>query len=127
MANRNDFSKHVRLAQNGDVGSYEYIVKNFQALAFSQAFSILGDSHLAEDAVQEAFLEAYRKLGSLRTPEAFITWFRRIVFTTCSRIRRRTSIKTTFLDEAAIIADPDNSPAERLGREEGEETVTPAL
>ena len=127
MAHRNDFSKYVHLAQNGDVGSYEYIVKNFQALAFSQAFSILGDSHLAEDAVQEAFLETYRKLGSLRTPEAFITWFRRIVFTTCSRIRRRTSIKTTSLDEAAIIADPDNSPAERLERKEREQTVHLAI
>jgi len=35
---------------------------------------------LAEDAAQEAFLEAYRNLDKLREPPAFPGWFRRIVF-----------------------------------------------
>jgi DNA-directed RNA polymerase specialized sigma24 family protein len=81
----------VRPAKNGDVNSYEQIVKRFQAFAFSQAFSLLGDSHLAEEAVQDAFLEAYLKLDSIRTPEAFAN---RIVFTTCNRITRRITVKT---------------------------------
>ncbi len=117
----------VRRARNGDVSSYEQIVKRFQAFAFSQAFSILGDSHLAEDAVQEAFLETYLKLGSLRTPEAFTTWFRRIVFTACSRITRRILIKPISLEgverEAEAIADPDENPAEQLERKDREQTV----
>lgn len=45
-----DLNEQVRQAQSGDVSSYEQIVRRFQASAFSQAFSILGDSHLAEDA-----------------------------------------------------------------------------
>jgi DNA-directed RNA polymerase specialized sigma24 family protein len=40
-------------------------------MAYAYAYSILGDFPLAEDATQEAFLEAYRKLPDLRTPEAF--------------------------------------------------------
>jgi RNA polymerase sigma factor (sigma-70 family) len=123
MANRNDFSKYVSLAQNGDVGGYEYIVKNFQALAFSQAFSVLGDSHLAKDASQDAFVEAYRKLGSLRSPEAFSTWFRRIVFTACTRIRRGRSIKTYPIEKAVNLVDPGESPVEQLERKEREQTV----
>lgn len=117
----------VRQTKNGDVGSYEQIVNKFHAFAFSQAFSILGDSHLAEDAVQDAFLEAYLKFGSLRTPEAFTTWFRKIVFSACSRITRRMPVKTTSLEgverEAEAIADPDEIPAEKLEREEREQTV----
>jgi RNA polymerase sigma factor (sigma-70 family) len=117
----------VRQAKNGDIGSYEQIVKRFQAFAFSQAFSRLGDSHLAEDAVQDAFLEAYLKLGSLRTPEAFATWFRRIVLTACTRITRRISIKAASLEEvereAETIADPDENPAEQLERKEREKAV----
>lgn len=123
MGNHNDLGKYVHQAQSGDVSSYEQIVKRLQASAFSQAFSILGDSYLAEDAVQDAFVEAYRKLGSLRSPEAFTTWFRRIVFTACSRMRRRMSVRTTSVEEAETIADPAESPAERLEREEREQTV----
>jgi RNA polymerase sigma factor (sigma-70 family) len=127
MRNRDDLVEYVRRAQSGDVSSYEQIVKRFQSSAFSQAFSILGDSHLAEDAVQDAFVEAYRKLGSLRTPEAFIVWFRRIVFTACTHIKRRMPIKTASLDEAVIIANPDDNPADRLERKEREQTVHLAI
>jgi RNA polymerase sigma factor (sigma-70 family) len=118
-----NLSDYVRQTQGGNISNYEQIVKRFQAFAFSQAFSILGDSHLAEDAVQDAFIEAYLKIGSLRTPEAFTTWFRRIVFTACSRMRRRMSFGTTSLEEAEAIADPGESPAECLEREEREQSV----
>jgi RNA polymerase sigma factor (sigma-70 family) len=117
----------VRRAQGGDIGSYEDIVIRFQASAFSQAFSVLGDSHLAEDAVQDAFVEAYRKLGSLRTPEAFASWFHRIVFTACSRMKRRRTVLTSSLEEAEGIADPSESPADRLEREQREQTVHLAI
>ena len=121
----------VRRAKNGDVNSYEQIVRRFQAFAFSQAFSMLGDSHLAEEAVQDAFLEAYLKLDSIRAPEAFASWFRRIFFTTCNRITRRISVKTLSLEkvesEAEAVADPDESPAEKLEREEREQAVRLAV
>ena len=117
----------VRRAQNGDIGGYEHIVRRFQASAFSHAFSVLGDSHLAEDAVQDAFVEAYRNLGSLRTPEAFASWFYRIVFTACSRMRRRRTVLTSSLEEADRIADPSESPVERLERKQREQTVHLAI
>ena len=117
----------VRRAQNGDIGSYEHIVRRFQASAFGHAFSVLGDSHLAEDAVQDAFVEAYRNLGSLRTPEAFASWFHRIVFTACSRIRRQRTLPTSSLEEASRIVDPSERPADQLEREERERTVHLAI
>lgn len=58
-------------------------------MAVAYATSILGDYHLAEDAAQEAFVDAHRKLASLRDPEAFPTWFRTIVFKHCDRLTRR--------------------------------------
>ena len=64
-------------------------MRRFQGSAFGRAFSILGDSHLAEDAVQDAFVEAFRNLGSLLAPEAFPSWFQRIVLTACNRITRQ--------------------------------------
>ena len=73
-------------------------MRRFQGSAFGRAFSILGDSHLAEDAVQDAFVEAFRNLGSLLAPEAFPSWFQRIVLTACNRITRKRTLPASSLD-----------------------------
>ena len=117
----------VRKVQSGDVASYEDIVKRFQGSAFAHAFSMLGDSHVAEDAVQDAFVEAYRNLGSLRSPEAFASWFNRIVATACTRIIRGNRLETVSLDEAKNLPDISIGPSERLEREEREQEVHFAL
>jgi RNA polymerase sigma factor (sigma-70 family) len=61
---------------------------------------MLHDFHLAEDAAQEAFFEAYRSLPKLREPAAFAGWFRRIVFKHCDRITRRHTVVTVPIDSA---------------------------
>jgi len=117
----------VRRAQDGDIGGYEHIVKRFQPSAFSHAFSVLGDIHLAEDAVQDAFVAAYRNLDSLRVPEAFASWFHKLVSTACSRMTRRRTVSTTALEEAESIADTSESPANRLERKQREQAVHIAI
>ena len=67
-------------AQRGEVDAYETIVRRFQDMAIGYAHSVLGDYHLAEDAAQEAFVQAYLKLGQLTQPMAFLSWLRRIVY-----------------------------------------------
>ena len=49
----------ISRAQAGDLDAYGTIVRQFQDMAVGYAYSVLGDFHLAEDAVQEAFIEAY--------------------------------------------------------------------
>ena len=60
----------VTAAGSGDVDAYGQLVRRFQNIAFGFACSILGDAQLAEDAVQEAFVEAFNRRGisSIRTP-----------------------------------------------------------
>ena len=84
----------------GDPRAYEEVVRRFQAMAVTYAFGILGDFHLAEDAAQEAFIDAYGKLGSLRSPAAFASWLRRIVFKHCDRQTRRKRAALTPLTDA---------------------------
>ena len=74
----------VKIAQAGHADAYNELVVRFQDMAVGYAYSILSDFHLAQDAFVSAFLE----LPDLRTPEAFSSWFRRIVFKHCDRIRR---------------------------------------
>ena len=78
------------------------------------ATAILGDYHLAEDAAQEAFVDAYRELGSLREPAAFGSWFRRIVFKHCDRLTRGKRPALSGLESALDIASPGPSPHEAL-------------
>ncbi len=74
-----ELSQLVRSAQAGDRLAFSQIVVRFQNMAFAGAYALLNDPHAAQDAAQEAFLEAYRNLSNLRNPAAFPGWFRRIV------------------------------------------------
>ena len=58
-------------ARAGDLKAYGQVVRRFQDMAYGYAYSLLGDFHLAEDAAQEAFVQAYRDLGKLAIPAAF--------------------------------------------------------
>ncbi len=107
----------VARARGGDLDAYTQIVCCFQDMAVGYAFSILGDFHLAEDAAQEAFLQAYLDLGKLDELAAFPGWFRRIVFKQCDRIRRQRHHFEVPLDEERFhAAGPD--PGEHLEEQE---------
>ena len=56
----------VRRARQGDVPAFGLIVAGTQAMACAVAVSVLRDPGLAQDAVQEAYLRAFRRLGDLQ-------------------------------------------------------------
>jgi RNA polymerase sigma factor (sigma-70 family) len=87
-------------AREGDADAFAVLVRRFQDMAVGFGYSMLHDFHLAEDAAQEAFFDAYRSLPRLREPAAFAGWFRRIVFKHCDRITRRPAVATVPLDVA---------------------------
>ncbi len=91
------------------------------------AASILRDYQLAEDAAQEAFVEAYRELASLREPAAFAAWFRTVVFKHCDRILRRKRHSVTELDDALEVVSPAPSPQEILELQETRTFVWKAI
>lgn len=99
-------------AQEGDIDAYSTLVKRFQDMAYGYSFSMLGDFHLAQDATQEAFVDAYRNLSQLRDPAAFAGWFRRIVFKHCDRFLRGRRFSTVPVDEASRIVSELPGPAE---------------
>ena len=117
----------VLRTRGGDLGAFEQIVRRFQDMAYGCAYSLLGDFHLAEDASQEAFIEAYRQLRQLRDPDAFPGWFRRIVFKHCHRITRRKRVESVSLDAAPAPASADVGPAQAAERREIREKVLDAV
>ena len=122
-----DIGDFVRRAQAGDLLGYEEVVKRFRALAFGHAFARLGDRQLAEDAVQEAFVEAYRNLSSLIAPEAFPIWFQRVVATVCNRMTRTRTVPTTLLAYAEGTVEESASPSDDLENAERDRMVHAAI
>jgi RNA polymerase sigma factor (sigma-70 family) len=102
------------IARAADVGislderleAFGQVVQYYRQMAYGCAYAILGDFHLAEDAAQEAFLIAYRRLADLREARAFAGWLRRIVTNYClSQVRRR-EISAVSL---AVVPEPESS------------------
>jgi len=57
-------------------------------MAYRVALSMLGDGAAAEDAVQDAYVQAHRGLKGFRGDASLRTWFMRIVVNSCKRHRR---------------------------------------
>jgi RNA polymerase sigma-70 factor (ECF subfamily) len=66
-------------AQRGSLDAYEEIVQRYQQLAFRTAYVITRSAAEAEEAAQDAFVKAYRAMGSFRTGAEPRPWLLRIV------------------------------------------------
>ncbi len=75
--------------RGGDSRAIATLVRRFQPWALDLARALLGDAHLAEDAVQASFVRALVRLSDLREPAAFPGWLRQVVRTECHAIARR--------------------------------------
>lgn len=77
-------------AVQGDPHAFELIMRRHNRLLYRTARSVLKDDGEAEDAVQEAYLNAWRALASFRADARLSTWLVRIVLNEAlGRLRRR--------------------------------------
>lgn len=94
------------------------IVSNFENMAYGCAYAVLGDFHKAQDAAQEAFIEAWRNIDSLQDPKAFAGWLKRIVIRQCGRLTRRKALDTTPIEEALGVASDQADPYTEVEQQE---------
>ena len=104
----------VVAAQHGDANAFGEIVARFQSMAVAIAFGMLGDAHLAQDAAQDAFIDAYLSLGLLREPAAFPGWFRRIVVRHADRQLRYGAREWPLDDLREFVDADDDQPSDAL-------------
>jgi len=115
----------LRRTLEGDRDAFGEVIGRFQDMAFGCAYAILGDFHLAEDAAQEAFLQAYRSLAGLKDLARFPRWLRRIVVGACDRIIR--SRRPAAIAESERAIDTDDEPARAAERAEAGDRALEAL
>lgn len=79
----------VELAQRGDEDAFEALVRATGDRCVGIAYRILRDVDLAEDAVQSAYVSAWRDLKSLREPDRFEAWLHRTLTRACYEEARK--------------------------------------
>ncbi|MET4673147.1 RNA polymerase sigma-70 factor (ECF subfamily) [Streptomyces sp. PvR018] len=109
---RADEALLVVRAGEGDEEAFEVLVRRHSPAMLQLAVRLLGDRADAEDAVQDAFVSAWRKLPEFRRDASFYTWLYRIVTNRClNRLRSRRP--AADLDSVPEQAAPEHqaSPA----------------
>ena len=99
----------IRQCQKGDVQAFRQLVERYEGRIYGLACSILGDSEMAKDAAQEAFIRVYRALGKFEGRSSFYTYLYRITTNVCLTFaqreqRRPDRVSIEGMQEASDIA-----------------------
>ena len=90
----------VEAFQRGDSSAFDQLVSRWERKIQGAIYRIVGSGEDARDLCQEAFLKAYRGLGSFKREARFSSWLYQIAVNCCrDRMRRQRGKITVSLDE----------------------------
>jgi len=94
--------------------AFSQVVEDYADFAYNVAFRMLRNTEDAKDAVQEAFISAYRSFARFKGESKVSTWLYRIVVNACLMKSRKQKSRSKYLVETGyneeIISDWDNDP-----------------
>jgi RNA polymerase sigma-70 factor (ECF subfamily) len=96
----------IRGAQRGDRAAFEELVRQYDQAVLRLALHLTGSEQDARDIYQDAFLKAYRNLGSFRFECSFYTWIYRIVTNLCLDHLRKRQVRK---EDAPVVTDSDGT------------------
>src|SRR5216684_1369161 len=99
---RIDDTMLIREAQRGNRAAFEELVRNYDQAVLRLALHLTGSEHDAQDVYQEAFLKAYKNIGSFRFECSFYTWIYRIVTNLCLDHLRKKQVRK---EDARVAVD----------------------
>ncbi len=94
----------IRQAQSGDRTAFEELVRQYDQAVLRLALHLTGSEADARDIYQDAFLKAYRNLGSFRFECSFYTWIYRIVTNLCLDHLRKKQVRK---EDAPVVTGSD--------------------
>ena len=126
-------AEQVQKVLSGDQAAYEPLVEAYQGRIFAFVAGRIRNFSATEDIVQNAFVEAYMHLKSLKSPEKFSGWLRGIALNLSNKWLQQkrpiVSIDDTLQDVTPQVSEfplPD-LPDEALEKTETKEAVTAAV
>lgn len=93
--------------RSGDQKAYYEIYKLYSKAMFNICHRIVGDREMAEDALQEAFVNAFQNLKSYQGKATFGAWLKRIVVNKAISILRKNRLEFVLTDELPDVMDDD--------------------
>ena len=119
----------VELARNGDRDAFSALAASVIDRLYATAMLILRDHSMADDATEETIVLAWRDLPSLRDPDRFDAWLRRLLVNACRdegrRHRHRRPEITLLPVHEPVIGDSSSALADRDALERGFRRLTP--
>jgi len=99
----------------GDRQAFRHLVETYQAQAIGHAVGILGNREDALDAVQEAFMDAFRAMKRFDLSRKFYPWFYVILRNRCYKLTgARTKRETESIEDTQILEPSTSVPREEL-------------
>ena len=102
---QNDDNQLINRILDGAVQEYSILIDRHKDLAFTLAYRLLSNREDAEEAVQDAFVKAYRNLKGFRQDSRFSTWLFRIVYNTAISKKRTRKPGFQWIDELPFLKE----------------------
>jgi RNA polymerase sigma-70 factor (ECF subfamily) len=93
-------------------------MERYQNQAMAHSVAILGNRADAEDALQEAFLDAYRALDGFDEKRSFYPWFYTILRNRCWKLAASRGKHSTSIEDLEILTASDENPEQKLALDE---------
>ena len=106
-----DDLRAIRECQNGDKNAFRILVERYQRQAVGHAVAILFNREDALDAVQEAFIDAFKAIDSFDRERAFYPWFYVLLRNRCYKMKTRNR-ETESIEDTEILAPQSGFPRE---------------
>src|SRR5580698_4702868 len=108
-------SEAIRLAQAGNAAAFEFLYQLHGRRVYALCLRMVGNPADAEDLMQEAFLQLFRKIGTFRGESAFSTWLHRMTVNVVLMRLRKKSLPTDSLEETLDPDQENSSPKRDVG------------
>ena len=105
----------IRLAQAGDAGAFEHLYQLHGRRVYALCLRMVGNPSDAEDLMQEAFLQLFRKIGTFRGESAFSTWLHRMTVNVVLMRLRKKTLPAASLEETTEPDEETGGPRKDIG------------
>lgn len=95
-----DEQQAIQRLKAKDISGLEFLVIRYQVKAVRTAYLITRDLGLAEDVVQDSFLQAYRSINGFDAARPFEPWFMRSVVNASVKVMQKSARQVQIGDEA---------------------------
>src|SRR5882762_7164006 len=105
----------IRLAQAGDAAAFEFLYHLHGRRVYALCLRMVNNPADAEDLMQEAFLQLFRKIGTFRGESAFSTWLHRMTVNVVLMRLRKKSLPVASLEETTEPDEETGGPRKDIG------------